>query len=284
MSRRPGERENGCPCAGTSRTFFVNSRLLDWKAERHSLPRFGSIREPKDRGIASGFLQEAEEAWSVKEYVHQSCTYDPYGVFNRSNILSMCQPPFILPTEPQYALGTSRSGANDLQLRIFGHLYVAFADLARSELRRQLKQLSKRSGSKARRQSRLSRQSGVEPEEWQIVTPKPVCKVRMSRFVKISRSFQVYFAIAVQQDQHPTWSSQNDTAIVDLRSWNLYLFVGCFWNLCFTWQQIPVKVKAAREITVGPEGPRRMKAGSDPDMSFQAGKLRWFPMPNIRRM
>ena len=86
------------------------------------------------------------------------------GVLNRSNIWNMYQPPFILLTETLYALGASRSGANG-QLRICGHLYVAFANLARSELRRQLKQLSKRSGSKARRQSRLSRQSGVEPEE-----------------------------------------------------------------------------------------------------------------------
>lgn len=55
------------------------------------------------------------------------------GVLNRSNILNMCQPTFILPTDTQYALGTSRSGANDFQLRICGHLYVAFANSARSE-------------------------------------------------------------------------------------------------------------------------------------------------------
>lgn len=51
-------------CAGKSPTFFVNSRLFDLKAERRSFLRFGHMHEPKDRGIASGFLQEAEEAWS----------------------------------------------------------------------------------------------------------------------------------------------------------------------------------------------------------------------------
>ncbi len=50
------------------------------------------------------------------------------GVLNMSNILNMCQPPFIRPTETQCALGNSprnyvtKLAASDFQLRICGHV------------------------------------------------------------------------------------------------------------------------------------------------------------------